>query len=50
MDSYLVFEVMPMYYLSNKLTKQLGLKEFEVDYLVWLRMKEASIHGFKNLH
>ena len=34
-----------MHYLNKELTKTLGLKEFEVDYLVWLRIKEAHIQG-----
>jgi len=38
-----------MHYLNKNLTKTLGLKESEVDYLVWLRIKEET-HGFKKLH
>jgi len=46
---YCVVEVKPMYYLNKKLTKQLGLKESEVDYLVWLRIKE-ELHGNLRVH
>lgn len=36
-----------MHYLNKDLTKT--LKESEINYLVWLRIKEASLHGNQRL-